>query len=78
MQAEKHSNGTWIEPAGLSHKDGGRLVGGCSGWEVLQEHRNRPSDLAVHRPRQAVSSGRSDQLRKGAVLGRREFPLELN
>ena len=51
-------------------------MGGCSGREVLQQRRDRPSSLAVQGWGQAVSPGRSDRLGMGAFLGGRKFPLE--
>ena len=45
-------------------------------WEVLQENQDRASGLAMQGCRQAVSPGRSNQLRMEAILGQRKFPLE--
>ena len=51
-------------------------MGGCSSREVPQQCWDRPRGLSAQGQRQAVSPGRRDQLRMGAVLSQREFPLE--
>lgn len=48
--------------------EAGGLVGGCSSWEGLQEHWDRPSGIAVQGWRQVISPGRSNQIRVGVVL----------
>lgn len=58
-------------------EEAGGLVGGYSGWDVLQLCHYRPSDLSVQGWRQVISPDRSNQVSIGVVLGQMKFPLKL-